>query len=521
LDAKKYAELLIKNGFVKESYMHLYDSALKEKFDKIAEEKFDKDAEKEFKDKIKKIFDEHKDEWPDHADQESIESGYKNYDKTEFPRPLKRMRLIWDSFNLSVEEPYFWLLNNLRENFGYTDVDKIIDIYSAAENSAFFGVTQMRLGAQQDKVTQLLTSIGKMVKDLFQIVRELRIIDERLLYYRESLGLDENYEKVKDGFKEASEITLKDIWISQVQGGTKNPASIFGLAREVGFMSLPDLFFSTHPQLEDDVDEYVEKHRGGFNPSLKNVLKRSLKMYLEWKKRTFQELKVRRGFTLKYLKQHSDIIKMYIGWVKPYLRHIRKLTLDENKMETVDLVSSFEGSLLETEYLAKKKSGDAFACVLVHILFRTRPSLAYQQEGYQRGAIHVGMMILDIRGYAMTKEEIERYKQMRQDEDFELIRSISESVAAAMDALGKEFEDYLREAEGAEKKKEKEEKKETKLGFWESFKIEFVGAKKAKPKKPKKKESKKIDKKNAEKEARATAFNLYRYFKKGHGMVQW
>ena len=33
---------------------------------------------------------------------------------------------------------------------------------------------------------------------------------------------------------------------------------------------------------------------------------------------------------------------MYMTWVKPYLRHIRRLTLDDEKILTPDMVSAFE-----------------------------------------------------------------------------------------------------------------------------------------------------------------------------------
>jgi len=86
--------------------------------------------------------------------------------------------------DLSIEEPYFWILDELKQNFQI--IEKLEDSFAAAENSAFFGVTQQRLGAQQDKVSQFLATTGKMIKELFQMVRELRIIDERLQYYDEA-----------------------------------------------------------------------------------------------------------------------------------------------------------------------------------------------------------------------------------------------------------------------------------------------------------------------------------------------
>ena len=103
------------------------------------------------------------------------------FTKTGFPVPLRSSRLSLEVYDLSLEEPYFWTLDYLKENFPV--IEKLEDSFAAAENSAFFGITQQRLGAQQDKVSQFLATMGKMIKELFQMVRELRIIYERLTYY--------------------------------------------------------------------------------------------------------------------------------------------------------------------------------------------------------------------------------------------------------------------------------------------------------------------------------------------------
>lgn len=391
-----------------------------------------------------------------------------NWVAVPWPQSLKRFRIIWEVPNLSIEECYFWMHHYIGD-LGYVNIIKTEDVFAAAENSAFFGVSQQRIGLQQDKVTQFLATIGKMVKDLFQLVRELRIIDERLEYYNKSLKGEE-----------ASEIVLKGIWIDMVEGGTKNPASVYGMSREVQFTSLPDLFFSTHPRKSEDVDRVVDTERGDFNQSVKNVLKRKLKTFIVWKEKTYQELHTRRVFTLKYLNQHYEVIKMYMTWIKPYLRHIRRLTLDEEKVLTPEIVSAFEGSMVEVEMLATKPTAKFHhACIIAHFMFRTRPSMSFQQEGYQRGPIHVGQMELNLRAYSWKIEEIEKYKEFKKKEDFELMKSISESVKAAMESLGKELENYLAEAE----------KPEIAVGMKESpsfvdrFKAEFLGPKKEEKKK--------------------------------------
>ena len=171
-------------------------------------------------------------------DEETTELGRNNYGiivegPTGFPKPKGVRRAVLQEFNQSIEEMYFWLLEEIRQSQGFKDITKITDIFSASEQSAFFGSAQQRLGLQQDKVSQFLATIGKMVKELFQLVRELRILDERLGYYVDSSDATSKS-------RESAEITLKGIWIDLIEQEAKNPASVYGMSRELQFTTLPD-----------------------------------------------------------------------------------------------------------------------------------------------------------------------------------------------------------------------------------------------------------------------------------------
>ena len=443
--------------------------------------------------------------------------------KTGFPKPERRYRLHYEGYNISIEEPYFFILHYLRYFSGFPYIDKITDIFAAAENSAFFGASQQRLGLQQDKVSQFLATIGKMVRELFQLVRELRILDERLSYYYDSFTTSRS--------AESAEITLKGIWVDLVEQGAKNPASVYGMAREVQFTTLPDLFFSTHPKKQEDVDDVVERERGAFNRKVREVLKRKLRTFLAWKEHTFEEIKTRRKFTLKFLRQHYEVIRMYIHWVKPYLRNIQRLQLDQTKTETADLLVAFESSMIEVELLARKP-GRVNQCLLMHYLFRTRPEMNYQQE-YQRGPLHLGRVEIDFRVYAWTEKEVENYKKMREQEDFQLLGLIDGSVKAAMEALGDELMRYLEEAgEEFGPKKQGVEKKSSSLispytsifkGFGELFGIAQKAKKAPMPKKPSKDDAFHLilERRQVAAATKDAAWIIYHHFKKHHRMLNW
>ncbi|RMF54649.1 hypothetical protein D6745_04620 [Candidatus Woesearchaeota archaeon] len=457
--------------------------------------------------------------------EEIAEDQYHLQLPTGYPEPIKRYRLILDQQNLSIEEMYYWILSHLQIDHGFHEFIKITDVFAASEQSAFWGVSQQRLGLQQDKASQFLAVIGKMVKELFQLVRELRVLDEKLSFYEDSAT------------QESAEIALKGWWIDLVEGGAKNPASVYGMSTQVGFATLPDLFFSVHPKKSSSVDHVVNSLK--FNRKVKEVLKRKLKAYLAWKEHTHKELKNRRKFTLKYLRQHYDIIKMYNAWVKPYLRYIKRLHQDREKQESVDLVMAFEGSIVEIEFLAKRqmKPGATYhPVILASFYYRSRPYMNFQQEGFQRGPVHTGRAKMELRSYVWSDEQIEKYRQYRDKESFELLSNVDGSVRAAMDALGEELENYLREAgedfADLKKDKDKEKKKTPSMldpfssvikGFGEMFNALFGVSNLFSSKQGKKKSSAQLKKEKASAKAysKNAVWQTYKNYKKAHRMITW
>ena len=132
------------------------------------------------------------------------------------------------SYQGSVERHYFLVLKLLRE-FGF-EVVKTKDTYSTSITSAYWGSIEQRRTIQQEKAAQYLGVIGNMIKSMFQIIRSLRIMDER----------KKLYDQAKNGpDKKSAEIALKGIWIDMVEGAGKNPSSVYGLATQVGFSTLP------------------------------------------------------------------------------------------------------------------------------------------------------------------------------------------------------------------------------------------------------------------------------------------
>lgn len=453
--------------------------------------------------------------------EEERETIKNNFEKTGFPQPYKYYQLMYEVYDLSLEEPYFWVLHTMKDYLPI--VEKLEDSFAASENSAFFGVTQQRIGAQQDKVSQLLATVGKMIKELFQLVRELRIIDERLEYYQE---VEKEIKKPVEQRSKSADITLKGFFVDLVQGGGKSAASVYGMARELEFITLPDLFFDAPPfRSAEEIDQHLKGLEKNFNQNVVRVLQRHLRQYIEWRRRTAEEHASRRRFQLAYLKQHFEIIKMYIDWIKPYLRHVARLTMKERNTAAPDLISAFEGSMLDIELLGRKSKEGANGCILATFNYRTRPELKVVQEGYQRGPVHIGKFEMNLRVYGWTDEQVKKYKALKNKENLALMGGVSASVQQAMESLGSELTKYLDEADGTRNESKKEAKKEEHLPFMKKFWGEFYTSSKSENKV---RSSSAKDLRQQEEEmkklvggVKSTAFNMFKTFKKAHRMVMW
>ena len=475
--------------------------------------------------------------------------GYQTADDTNedaYPEPVKRQRFVIEHPTESIEEIYYWTIHYLRNELGFPHIDKIYDIFSASESSAMFGNMAQRLSIQQDRAAQFLRGISELVRQLFAIVRELRIIDERL----------EPYKQWKTS--KSADITLKHTYVSLVEQGANNPDSVYSLAAKVGFTVLPDLFFNTHVYNLEKLDGEIEKGQTKeFNKVVKTVLKRKLYQYINWKQKSEKELIARRQFQLRYTRQHWAVIQMYMAWIKPYLKTIQRLTGKSSHMESPELIGAFDTTKLEIEILAKKplnmaKQDGHYSCVLARFTYTTKPTLTYKPEYQSQAVGHAGQVTVDYRSYGWHDEDIAAYKKMRQEEDFEILRGLDEHIGGAFDLLGEDFEKYLIEAEdddaiGRDKtKKEQIEKSKNsaqeahdkhykfkKWGLLEPFmdmgagmgelvSAIFTGSQSKKPvvtSNPKARDKDKL--KKAGKTASIQAGILYIVYKKAHRYLAW
>ncbi len=452
-----------------------------------------------------------------------ISDGY--YEKTGYPDPKKAYRFIIETYGNPIEETYFWVLDHLKQDRGYPYIDKIVDSFSASETSSMWGNTTQRLNMQQERAGNYLRVISELIKQLFQIVRELRMVDEKLTARKA-------WKDPKTGkTSKSADVTLKGEFVELVEGGAKDVNSVYGLAREVGYHILPDLFFNTTIHDINKIDSVVDKME--YNTRIKNVLKKKLYNFLNWKINTDKEFGARREFQLKYLYQHWETIKTYSKWIAPYLRNIKKLTMNGKYNKSADLVSAFETSVIEIEFLARKPmSNGANSCILVNFYYTTKPEMSFHTPDYQhKGPVHVGKVVVNVKAYGLSDSQIEAYKKYKEEEDLELLGLADAKIQSAIDMLGDTFREYLAECDPSYKKKEEDQKnkgiqQESALapflsifsGFAEIGRSFF-------PAKIKKEENKTgpdlDDLKKAAGDATKHAWLVFKVYKKSHGLLTW
>jgi len=378
----------------------------------------------------------------------------------------KKRVIHYENFNESIEKFYYTLINILENSLGYENIDKIDESFTASVNSAQWGLMEQRKSIQQDKLSGYLATIGKLIKDMILIYKEIKIMDERIAFYEKTgfkfenskFIIDENYDLK---LAEPAEKQLKDLWISLVEGGGQNATSVYGLAQTVGFVTLPDLFFKLNSKNEKEINNDVDKLE--VNTQLKGVLKRKLQQYILWKERTYVELKTRREFDKNYLRQHFNVIKLYYSWTKPYIDNLKKLNqssreskLDlSNPSKAYQLLETSESLISDVKIRCIKKSNytgndgsirryQIFHPVIdVNIHYRTRPVLAYEGQDRNRGAIQLGRIELEFTHSNKSYKDLELEEF---NENQNILNELASSIDTTLTSINsKDFLDLINE----------------------------------------------------------------------------
>jgi len=114
--------------------------------------------------------------------------------KTPYPKPTtdQAYTLVYETFQHPIEAYYFWCINQL-EDLSYPIIEKVTDIFAASEHSSMYGVGQQRLSLAQQKVTEFLVSIGRLVRELLLLMNRSKGNDKIIV--PSTVLMDEIFDK--------------------------------------------------------------------------------------------------------------------------------------------------------------------------------------------------------------------------------------------------------------------------------------------------------------------------------------
>jgi len=427
--------------------------------------------------------------------------------------------IIYDTFSQTLEPVYFWTLDFLRgdppSGLGL-QVEKIEEEFEASAGGGYFGEMGARASAMQDRAMSILKQINGIIKEIMNLIYDLKEYEMRLDTYD---NIDSK-KQPKEEERRAAEYSLRSIWMDQVDI-KKGIGSVNNLTRgDLQFVTLRDAFMQ--------VKDVKEIDKLDLNKRVKVILRKKIAEYNQWKEYSEKELRKRYSIEKNYLKSQIASLKLYTKWARPYLRAAQKLGMKElgkGKLPNPDIIAAFNNMQMELSLFAKEeiKPSKAFpeysklnfedkyySCLQVDFKYRTVPQAV--RSGQSTHYANLGTVDVFFTAYVMTAKEIELIEKEEIFEDMSLVEDLTDR---SLKDLQEDIDKYL----GREEEEEKESKKEP-------FPNPLKGIKDIlKPLKVFKRNAGNYEKKKVLVAANTEAMNkcliLYDVFKKAHRMMTW
>ena len=378
------------------------------------------------------------------------------------PKSVQSFKMTFDSQQAQLEPIYYWLLDFVQD-MGW-GMEKLTDNFTASPGSGQFSEMSMKATKMQEEGMKILGGLNQVVKSVLNLIYDLKEFELRLAHYD-----DANSEDSKK--KEEGMLALKNIWLDNVDL-KRGRGSIHQMAAELGFTTLREAFMiaSTQEELKE-MNKGKDGEGGLVNDSVYRVLVPRLSEFLKWADYSEKELRKRFSIERNYLKSQVETIKLYSGWMKPYLKaaeDLRQRGFDKDAA----LVNAFSTSMFELQIFGKKSMDvpgkfkgyklkrDYNQCILIGLKYRGHVSQRVTQKG-DMGFGMGGRIDMTFDAFSLNDEE---YKLVRKEFDDEDVKdSMIFSVDVAGDALAdlKEDLDYFLKSDEEKAKEEAEEKKKT------------------------------------------------------------
>jgi hypothetical protein len=447
--------------------------------------------------------------------------------------------LIYDSSSETLEPVYFWLLDLMNDL--QLKPEKLIDNFSSTPGSGHFSELGGKATVMQQQASKILGDVNTVLRSVLNIVYDLKDFKMRLQHY-------DSLKSKKKEEQEAAILSLKQIWMDKVDIAKGNSSiKAMGIG-QAGFQTLIDAFlFAKDESLKGPDGNEID-----LNDRIKRILKPRILEFNIWIKESEKELRKRYELEKTYLKSQVSSLNLYSRWARPYLKAAQDLESKDFGTNPA-LVKTFNSIILELTLMGKLKLdvGDEavkgnlpkdfskpkylnsmkrqyYSVILVDFVFRGIPQKIGQQSQYVFG----GRTEITFKGYALNDDELNKFKDEMKKSDLNNALSLIEG--ATTESLGQmqaEIDSFLNEKPEEDKK----DKKYSWKDLFEPFTALFGGYEEsASPStKPKKEEKKEIIvepdtwiegthfRPLAQETAKAKAYDLVDFYKKGHGMASF
>jgi len=401
-------------------------------------------------------------------------------------KPVSTYELGFDSQQNQLEPSYYWLLDWIGER-GWK-WEKLVDNFMASPGSGQFSEMNMKATKMQEEGMKILGGMNQVIKSVLNLVYDLKEFELRLAHY-------DDYNSSDEKKKEEGMLALKQIWLDNVDL-KKGRGAIHQMATmEMGFSTLREAFMMAN-SVEDLKKMNKDEEGGLINDQVMRILIPRISEFLKWIDYSEKELRKRFSIEKNYLKSQVETIKLYSGWMKPYLIAAEKLRQQGFENDAA-LVNSFSTSMFQLELFAEKKVGPAGAhekykpkrdyrsVLVIDFEFRGHVSQRVTQKG-DYGFGMGGKIIIKYKCYAMNAEEIKAARALLKKNDLDGSLTFSQDVAGeALDDLKDDLDYFLMSDEEKEKVEFEKTTTETKSQDINPFAALF-GLGKKKPKKAKK-----------------------------------
>ncbi len=421
-----------------------------------------------------------------HTPRELDKMGMYSMEDGKF-KPVSIHNLSFDSQQNQLEPSYYWLLDWVGER-GWK-WEKLVDNFMASPGSGQFSEMNMKATKMQEEGMKILGGMNQIIKSVLNLVYDLKEFELRLSHYDDASSEDKQK-------KEEGMLALKQIWLDNVDI-KKGRGAIHQMATmEMGYSTLREAFMMANSI--DDLKKMNDDEEGGLiNDQVMRILIPRVGEFLKWVDYSEKELRKRFSIEKNYLKSQVETIKLYSGWMKPYLVAAEKLKQKGFEGDAA-LVNSFSTSMFQLELFTQRKVGlegpheeynfkrNYNSIMVIDFEFRGHVSQRVTQKG-DYGFDKGGLMNIRYKSYALNDEEVAAAKKMLDDADREATLNFSQNVAEdALNDLKEDLDYFLMSDEEKENVKFESTKEEKQSQDINPFAALFgMGSKKKKPKKSK------------------------------------